>query len=528
MSRAYSKRTARIGLVSAFVFVTAILVGGRPALAERMPSLTSVLQNYSLASADAGADEVKQLTISGVLAGSGLNGTFVTWRGNDRERTDEHLGPRDEKTLRVGARFWYDDANGNARELTGSLARRARTEHFIDSGDFALRPDRCLLRGRSVIAQRPMYVLDVAADGGESETLYLDARTWLPARIAYEEDDGRATVDFGDWRTVAGHRFPFRSVVSDGDHAYDTQQITSAIDVGTPVDPLTFAPFVARAIEMSAPETVALVAHDGHLYAPVTIAGHTYQFLVDTGAQSILLDRSVATELGLATSGTFEASGAERTGGLQLAKIPELHVGKRGRLTNIVVTTLDLAGSSAGAFRADGILGYPFFAASLVKIDFAAHTMTFSAPGGFASAGEALALDVDRGLPEVSLWVSGMLRAPFVIDTGNAAQLLLYSPFERRHRGLVPYSAAQHKNYGIGGATPSYRSVLDRLDFGSISLYHVDTDVMLATRGAFADRFDAGNVGLGVLQNFVMTFDEPHATIFIERGSAFDDGHARN
>ncbi len=279
---------------------------------------------------------------------------------------------------------------------------------------------------------------------------------------------------------------------------------------------------------MSAPETIALAAHDGHLYAPVTIAGHAYQFLVDTGAQSILVDRAVATQLGLASSGAFEASGAARTGGLQLAKIPELRVGAHGRLTNVVVTTLDLAASSAGTFRADGILGYPFFASSEVRIDFAARTMTFAPPGSFPNSGEALSLDVDRGLPEVPLWVNGMLRAPFVIDTGNAAQLLIYSPFERRHRGLVPFSAVRHNSYGIGGATPSYRSVLDRLDFGSISLYHVDTDVMLATRGAFADRFDAGNVGLGVLQNFVITFDEARATLYVERGSAFDDGHARN
>jgi hypothetical protein len=51
---------------------------------------------------------------------------------------------------------------------------------------------------------------------------------------------------------------------------------------------------------------------------------------------------------------------------------------------------------------------------------------------------------------------------------------------------------------------------------------------MLATRGAFADRFDAGNVGLGVLQNLLVTFDEAHAMLYVERGSQFDDGGARN
>jgi hypothetical protein len=142
--------------------------------------------------------------------------------------------------------------------------------------------------------------------------------------------------------------------------------------------------------------------------------------------------------------------------------------------------------------------------------------------------GEALGLDVDRGLPEVTLSVNDMLRAPFVVDTGNAAELLLYSPFVRRHGGVVPYSPGKEKSYGIGGATPSYRSSLARLDFGSISLYNIDTDVMLARRGAFADRIDAGNVGLGVLHNFTLTFDEQHALLYVERGEDFDDGRARN
>ncbi|MBD5607072.1 MAG: hypothetical protein IAI48_18605 [Candidatus Eremiobacteraeota bacterium] len=50
---------------------------------------------------------------------------------------------------------------------------------------------------------------------------------------------------------------------------------------------------------------------------------------------------------------------------------------------------------------------------------------------------------------------------------------------------------------------------------------------MTATRGAFADRFDAGNVGLGIMKNFIVTFDEPHAAMYLERGADFDDGHTR-
>ena len=51
---------------------------------------------------------------------------------------------------------------------------------------------------------------------------------------------------------------------------------------------------------------------------------------------------------------------------------------------------------------------------------------------------------------------------------------------------------------------------------------------MLATSGAFADRFDAGNIGLGLLKNFIVTFDLTDTEMYLERGPDFDDGRARN
>ena len=50
---------------------------------------------------------------------------------------------------------------------------------------------------------------------------------------------------------------------------------------------------------------------------------------------------------------------------------------------------------------------------------------------------------------------------------------------------------------------------------------------MQATSGAFADRFDAGNIGLGLLKNFVVTFDDSAGALYVERGSLFDDGRSR-
>jgi len=518
---------ARITFACAFAIALALqAVAPCDARILRAPSVRALLGSYARAIADPDAPAIAHAQTTGTLSGEGSTGAFSSWQQGDDERTDETLGPRVDRTLRLGDRSFEQDANGDVRRLTGVLARRDRTQRFIDSSDFAKHPERCTYRGTTFVGSTRAYVLDVAADDGDTERLYLDAATALPVRIAYDDDDGTTTVDLSDWRSIGGRRFPFRSVTSDGDHAFDLTQTTTSISLDVPIAPEVFSPFGARTIDMSGSATIALDWNEGHLYAPVTIAGHRYLFLIDTGAQDIVLDARVAAQLDLHPEGAIEASGATRTGGLRVARLAELDVGA-GRMHDLVVSTIDLATSTRGAFRIDGILGYPFFAQALVRIDIANRSMTFGPPGSFAVAGDRLPLTLDRSFPETDLRIPGAAPAPFIIDTGNSDEVLLYKPFVDRHAGIVPYAVAIDNNYGIGGRTRSYRSTLEQIDLGSTPIYHADTNVMLASRGAFADRVDAGNVGLGVLKNFVMTFDYANDALYLEHGADFDDGRLR-
>jgi hypothetical protein len=153
--------------------------------------------------------------------------------------------------------------------------------------------------------------------------------------------------------------------------------------------------------------------------------------------------------------------------------------------------------------------------------------MTFGPPGSLSLSGERVPIELDRSFPEVQVVLDRSLSAPFILDTGDAAEVLLYKPFVDRHPGIVPFTSVSRRSFGIGGETESYRTALDELEIGSIPVYHADTDVMLATAGAFADRFDAGNVGLGVLKNFVFTLDYANEAVYLERGPTFDDGRLR-
>ena len=70
---------------------------------------------------------------------------------------------------------------------------------------------------------------------------------------------------------------------------------------------------------------------------------------------------------------------------------------------------------------------------------------------------------------------------------------------------------------GVGGSDRSYSARVSSLRLGQTALQNQDADVIVAKNGAFADRIDAGNVGLGLLRKFVLTFDYANHALYLER-----------
>lgn len=508
----------RFGLLAAAFLVTSGARAPEPSVA-----VTTILAAYDRATH---AEDVDTLESSGTIAGEGLTGDFHTWRAQANERDDERLGPRYETTLRLGNRVYLRDQSGNVRELTGYLKRRQLTADFVDSGAFLKAPERSTFLGFGMIGAARAWRLQVAARGGEPETLWIDAATGMPLRLEYLDGDGASTVDFYDWRTVNGRMFPFRTVTSDGDRAFDIVEQTTSLTIDRPIAPETFASLHNRTIAATGVQTVPLLESGQHIACKVAIDGEPATFLIDTGAQSVVLDDRLTKRLDLKGEGTLEVRGATRTGGLSVVTIPHLTVGT-GALDHLVAASIDLGGSTDGLVRVDGILGFPFFASSLVELDFAHHTMRFGAPGAFVPRGEKIDLDLDRGIIEASFELNNTLHAPFIVDTGNSGELLLYRPFIVANPGVAPLTGKSSRTFGIGGSTPAQLSTIDALGLGSISLYHVAATLIMSDKGAFADHVDAGNVGLGVLRNFIVTFDLANSAMYLEKSDAFDDGRRR-
>lgn len=493
------------------------------------PALVAVLDAHLRAMRALGAGGVRTIETQGTVEGLGSTGTFHTWRDGDKERYDEAIGIRTQRTLRAGGREFVQNSNGDVRELRGLALRRQVTEDFIDSGDFARHPEYDTLLGSARLADgRNVVQLRVTPPGGEPYGLSLDATTSMVDEKAYVDGDSLETIDYDGYRVTDGALYATVMVESSGDRAYDITSRTTNVSVNRPIDAAVFAPLEPTVLDASAPVTLPLLFGDGHVFVRASAAGKPLLLLVDSGSQGIFLDTHAAARLGLKTQGTLEIRGAARTAGAGVAALDRIDLGAAA-LPVHVVSVADLSAVTYLGATVDGILGYPFFAASEVRVDPQRMTMTVAKPGSIPALGIALPIDTDRELPEVVARVNDKVDGRFLVDTGNSAELLLFHAFLQAHPGLVFYGAARSfaQNRGVGGSSAAVPAFVDRLTLGPFNLYNRYANVMLADRGAFADGNDAGNLGFGSLRNFVFTLDLAAQTLYLEKTASFDDGRYR-
>jgi hypothetical protein len=474
-----------------------------------------------------GGVQARTLETQGRLIGLDIEGTFHSWHDGDNDRFDQVLGVRREQTIRDGDREYVVTSNGDVRVLVGSLVRRQVTQDFIASDDLVDRPQYSTLIGSVALSDgRNVVQVQVAPPGGDVEVVSFDRVTQMIDRIAFTDSDGTETLDYGDYRVVEHVLVPFSEVDSDGDHQFDVTQHVTIVNVNKSISPDIFAPPTNVTVQTDVPITVKLTSQDGHYYVPVSIHGKTFAFLVDTGAQGVVIDSRVAAQLALVPQGLLQVRGARRISAIGVASLDSIGVAGVD-LPLGEISIIDLNQSTGGAFPIDGVLGYPFFAAAEVRFDYDRLTMTFGKPGSLPVVGERIDLDTDRELAEVAVKINGT-PTHCVVDTGNSNELLVFNPFVRAHPGTIPYAGAkQVSNFGVGGSMPAVGTYVDQLDLGSFRLFNRYTNVMLSDNGAFADRIDGGNIGVAILHNFVTTFDMANHAMYLKPGDSFDDGRYR-
>lgn len=93
-----------------------------------------------------------------------------------------------------------------------------------------------------------------------------------------------------------------------------------------------------------------------------------YDFLLDTGTQSTVLDQSLATELGIAPTGNASVAGVSVQGGVSWGQLASLQVGDHS-VNNQKVLIYNMKDVQAAGFAIRGLLGDDFLSRYDVFID---------------------------------------------------------------------------------------------------------------------------------------------------------------
>ncbi len=254
------------------------------------------------------------------------------------------------------------------------------------------------------------------------------------------------------------------------------------------------------------------------VYVPVEVSGRVHWFILDTGAQSTVIDDGLATSLGMRGHDTSATTGAG-SGAMRQSRGDDIAIRVGGRVLTLrrpPIAPIDALLSRYTGRHAPGILGSRFFIDVVVTLDFDEHVVTVrdSVERDDLIGAASVPLEIEGGVPSVraTLRFAGhvAVNANLLVDLGAKSTLLLAEPFiERAGLGDLQSSGVRSSlGSGVGGETRYSFVRLDGLDVGPDPRAHLDSAVVgLSIGGTIRQRAFDGLLGAEFLRRYHVTFD---------------------
>ena len=251
------------------------------------------------------------------------------------------------------------------------------------------------------------------------------------------------------------------------------------------------------------------------------------RFILDTGADTTVIDARQAKALRLKPQGKIVGSGGAGTAEATFTR--GVSVSLPGvALLDQTIYVLPLEPLSAIGREIDGVLGNDILKEFVVEIDYSAKTINLYVPQSYQHSGfgEIIPLMMDEGLPFVRASVTPEGRAPieakFEIDSGSTGAILLNTPFVEKHKVLASVPKTIQTNIGgVGGMAKTLIGRVNSLRLGQFVIDHPITRFSQATRGDYASSKYDGLIGGEILRRFKVTFDYSRRQMILEPNPYF-------
>jgi len=363
-------------------------------------------------------------------------------------------------------------------------------------------------------------------DGVASGTVDVDTATWLPRRWRFGEGADVQTVELTGIVGAGAMKFPARVEQSSAGGQNIVTTIAAAADapafLRSPYEPVLTAPNDVKFDASISPNLEVRRAPTGHLLVHPLVSGKDVGwFIFDTGAGSNCLDSRAAEELGVEKFGEIPAAGVGGHVSASLCRPDTLTLGPV-TLEKSMLTILDLAfldqymGTKIG-----GIIGYGLLFRVVAEYDNPGARISLHDPATFDRAGlkwQKLTLYNRHPCVEASFEDHSAL---FKLDTGAQNTVTFHYPAVEQFNLLEGRETTDATQGGVGGRVAAKAGMLKWFELGGVRTDNLQALFAGENKGAFADKYTAGNIGGGLLKPFTLVTDYQHGRIaFVKRDNA--------
>lgn len=515
-----------------------------------MIRLTAVASILAFAALPAQADELSELKdryiawrggpafqrAVGVEAeGTGKVGAYGgpahRWQSGDKVRERVEFGSLKTDGFVGPAAAWTVTLSGQVETPSAAAQASSRRQALLTFDD-ALQGAggaKVTLGKPETFDGRGVQTLHVSFGDADWYDLLIDPKSGELVAMRQMEDQRPTLVRYADWRMVEGVRMAFKETQRTADDPIEQAVTFTRMDIDPRLADATWtrpAPVQIYSFDQGAKRTEPL-AFDFYLgsriYIPATVNGQATHVLLDSGAETTVLDKTWADRMGVKPSASVVAVG---TGGRQEAELASgvtIRIGAL-ELKNITVALIDLAAIEKMIGRPlPVILGKEVFNELVVDLDFEGRTIAFHDPQVFQAPAGAVETPVimANGIRSVPVSVEGGAPVQFDFDIGNGGPLIVYSAYWKA-QGLLDDGRGKSKTLSgaVGGLREQQVATVRSLTFGGATFSDIPT-VFTDDRGESAESNRTfGNIGLPILSRYRMYADFSHDRLFLQPTAA--------
>jgi hypothetical protein len=368
-----------------------------------------------------------------------------------RDGTDYHsriaYGPFVDEYGQNGESRWHQDSNGFTSATTEIDERSFYATRVTE--DAADPKNDASVIGKTTGAH-PAYVVEVKRPSHKHpEFVFYDVGTAQVVRVEAPGEKRRLIETFDDFRATQGVFAPWHVHDTDGRPALDDDWRLTSLQRGVSIPEATFE-MPANVPHVSPPDSLSQLPAKmmyGAYIVRLEVAGRGLDFWLDSSATDSIINWDVAREIGLPDYGhvTHLADGTKvpyRT------KLAQANVGGV-RLNDFTLTSEDFTYQPSYNTRVVGVLGYDFFAANVLHLDFTkgiveALPLAQFASGNPTGASVDVPFTLDDGIPFVRAGIGDIITDHALLSTTMPFSFVLGGFADAHPSDVADRSGKQH------------------------------------------------------------------------------------